>query len=100
MNHASRFVVVVWVLGTAVASAQSLDDVARQEQARRKAVQGAAKVYTNDNLHAEPPPSTPPGSDNQPRQPAAPAADSATASGAQKATDDGKKAADNGKKPA
>jgi hypothetical protein len=45
------------LLGAATASAQSLADVARQEEARRKAVSGAGKVYTNDALHPEPPPS-------------------------------------------
>lgn len=34
----------------AFASAQSLADVARAEQARRKAVKSATKVYTNDDL--------------------------------------------------
>ena len=42
-------------LATAV-SAQSLGDVARQEQARRKGVASAGKVYTNQSL-----PNTPPG---------------------------------------
>jgi hypothetical protein len=36
------------------AAAQSLGDVARQEQARRGAVKGTGKVYTNDRLRAEP----------------------------------------------
>jgi hypothetical protein len=34
------------------ASAQTLGDVARQEQSRRKAIASTAKVYTNDNLPA------------------------------------------------
>ena len=42
------------------ASAQSLGAVAKQEEARRKSVKAAGKVYTNESLHAEPPPSTPP----------------------------------------
>jgi len=37
-------------------SAQSLGDVARQEEARRKTVTGAGKVYTNDKLKSEPAP--------------------------------------------
>ena len=45
------------LVGAATASAQSLADVARQEEARRKAVAGAGKVYTNDVLQPEPPPS-------------------------------------------
>ena len=53
-----RSMVAVLVLaGAATASAQSLADVARQEEARRKAVSGAGKVYTNDALQPEPPPS-------------------------------------------
>ena len=55
----------------ATASAQSLADVARQEEARRKGVAGAGKVYTNDALQPEPPPS--PGSVPASPAPAAPA---------------------------
>jgi hypothetical protein len=39
---------------TGVAAAQSLGDVAKQEEARRKAVPSAGKVYTNDSLRPEP----------------------------------------------
>jgi len=42
----------VQTAATAVA-AQSLGDVARQEEARRKAVTTAGKVYTNDNLRSD-----------------------------------------------
>lgn len=38
------------VLGAGVSQAQSLADVARMEEARRKAVKEAAKVYTNRDL--------------------------------------------------
>jgi len=41
----------------AVASAQSLADVARQEEERRKAVGTTGKVYTNEQLQPAPPPS-------------------------------------------
>ena len=44
---------------SAAASAQTLGDVARQEEARRKTVKTPSKVYTNDNLKADtssPPP--------------------------------------------
>jgi hypothetical protein len=44
-------------IGAASASAQSLADIARQEEARRKAVAGTGKVYTNEALQPEPPPS-------------------------------------------
>jgi hypothetical protein len=43
----------------AAASAQSLADVARQEEERRKTVGTAAKVYTNDQLRPAPPVSAP-----------------------------------------
>jgi hypothetical protein len=39
---------------SAAASAQTLGDVARQEEARRKTVKAPAKVYTNDSLRADP----------------------------------------------
>ena len=82
-------VAALMLCGAATASAQSLADVARQEEARRKAVAGAGKVYTNEALQPEPPPS--PGSvpaappappphrllrprPTNPRQPAAPGA--------------------------
>ena len=70
-------------------AAQSLADVARAEEARRKAVKGQAKVYTNETLRGpdggEPP---------APAQPAAPAATPAAA------TADKPAAATPGSKPA
>jgi hypothetical protein len=50
-----RFVVGIGVLaafcgGVRPGSAQSLVEAARQEEARRKAVKGPVKLYTNDNL--------------------------------------------------
>jgi len=55
------FVVAVLVMiGVAnVATAQSLGDVAKKEEQRRKAVKSAGKVYTNDTLKADPTPSVP-----------------------------------------
>lgn len=47
------------VVLTGSAAAQSLGDVARQEEARRKALTSAGKVYTNDSLRAEPPVTAP-----------------------------------------
>ena len=78
-----RSMVAAFILiGAASASAQSLADVARQEEARRKAVAGTGKVYTNEALQPEPPPS--PGSvpaaapaPAAPATPAAPGADGA-----------------------
>jgi hypothetical protein len=42
-----------------VASAQSLGDVAKKEEQRRKTTKPAAKVYTNDTLKPDPTPSVP-----------------------------------------
>ncbi len=56
---ASVALLVVASAATA-ASAQSLAEVARQEEARRKAIKSSGKVYTNANIRPEPPPSAPP----------------------------------------
>lgn len=66
MKHLRISLVVGLLLVPAVAPAQSLADVARAEQARRKAAPKATKVYTNDDLQADarstsPLPSTPAG---------------------------------------
>ena len=61
-------VVALAAVMTSGAPAQSLGDVARQEQARRK--DGAAKVYTNDDLH---PASEPAATSPAPAVPSAPA---------------------------
>ena len=56
----SRSLAVALVLVSgAAASAQSLADVARREEERRKAVAKAGKVYTNEQLPAAPPGSSP-----------------------------------------
>src|SRR5258705_11261910 len=62
MNSRRTFCMVtaLSLLASVAASAQSLGAVAKQEEARRKSVKAAGKVYTNDSLHAEPGPSTPP----------------------------------------
>lgn len=41
------------VISGPIVSAQSLGDIAKKEEARRKEVKAPSKVYTNDNLHAE-----------------------------------------------
>jgi len=77
-----------WVLGFALVSAQSLGDVAKREEARRKQVKTPAKVYTNDDLRG----------DTAAPAPAAPAAQAPPARGAQApppAADAQPKAADN-----
>jgi hypothetical protein len=75
-------VVALVLVSSATASAQSLADVARREEERRKAVGTSGKVYTNDQLRPEPPasgaPVATPGSD----APATPAAPSTPAAGA------------------
>jgi hypothetical protein len=54
-------IVVVSVQSLAgVAAAQSLGEVARQEEARRKAVTSSGKVYTDDSLRPEAAPAPPP----------------------------------------
>ena len=54
------FLGLLIVCAASRATAQTLADVARAEQERRKAVGAAAKVYTNGSLKAEPLPSVPP----------------------------------------
>lgn len=88
-----RSTIAALILLTAgVASAQSLADVARQEEARRKGVAGTGKVYTNEVLQPAPPPSpgSVPAATATPAAPAAPAAPGA----------DGAKPADPAAKPA
>jgi hypothetical protein len=86
-------VVILLVSATTLAHAQSLADVARSEEARRKKVQKTSKVYTNDDLRADfttpMPPSAPPASmigggeapssHTPPSQPAGPSAAAAPA---------------------
>jgi hypothetical protein len=75
-----RSMVAAFILiSAASASAQSLADIARQEEARRKAVAGAGKVYTNEALQPEPPPSpgSVPAATPAPAAPATPGADAA-----------------------
>jgi hypothetical protein len=63
-----RPIVFLWLLlilagvapGVRLARAQSLADVAKKEEARRKTVPEAVKVYTNKDLSAQPPGSPPP----------------------------------------
>ena len=95
MTHALRLAIVALTVSVgATASAQSLGDVANQEEARRKAVQGGGKVYTNESLRPEPAPSVPP-------TPGPSATLSSTAEAAPKTSgEQAKKSADDAKKPA
>lgn len=82
----SSFVVALAAVLTisAAVSAQTLGDVARQEEARRKTVKAPAKVYTNDNLRADP--SSPrPAVAGTPESPAPSAGAAASTAASQKA---------------
>ena len=63
MKRLALAVVLLQLVAAAVAGAQSLADVARKEEQRRKDVKKPAKVYTNKDLGqvdpAPPPPATP-----------------------------------------
>lgn len=63
-------------------SAQSLGELARQEAARRKAVQAPVKVFSNDNLKGVPPAVPPVAPGEAEAQPAPPAAGAAPAGAA------------------
>ena len=85
----------IWVLGFAVTSAQTLGDVAKREEARRKQVKTPAKVYTNEDLRGDggapaPAPASQ-GTAPNPAQPAAPAAGAEPKDAEKAAADDPKK---------
>jgi hypothetical protein len=98
MTWRYRLVVGIGVMaalcaGARSASAQSLADIARQEEARRKAVKAPVKQYTNDNLVHIPgemiptPPGPAPAAPKTAADPSAtPAADVPAAAGATPAT--------------
>ena len=50
---------LVFIGMATVAAAQSLGDVAKKEEQRRKTVKSSGKVYTNDELKRDPTPSVP-----------------------------------------
>ncbi len=54
--------VAVFLLGGTLARAQSLADVAKKEEERRKAAKAPSKVYTNDDLKTYPTPAPAPAS--------------------------------------
>ena len=65
-------VTAVLLVAATAARAQSLADVAKREEERRKSVRTPGKVYTNDTLRSEPPPSAPaPAAPVTPEAPAA-----------------------------
>jgi hypothetical protein len=59
-QHVSIVLLTALVAAAVPAGAQSLADVARKEEERRKTIPQPAKVYTNKDLTPAPPPSTPP----------------------------------------
>src|SRR5947199_10733929 len=74
-RSAVLFLLIVSCLGRApFVHGQSLGDVARQEEERRKNVKDAGKVYTNKDLKELPPAPTPPPSADS-SQSAKPASD-------------------------
>jgi hypothetical protein len=86
----------IWLLGFTLVSAQSLGDVAKREEARRKQVTTPAKVYTNDDLRGDTsaPAPAPPAAQTPPPSgtpPAAPAADAQSKGTDKAAADDAKK---------
>jgi hypothetical protein len=60
-HHFTVVTAAAFLLTAMTMQAQSLADVARKEEERRKAHPEAAKVYTNKDLNAAPAPSTPAG---------------------------------------
>ena len=71
----SGIVVAVFLACDAAVPAQGLADVAKREADRRKAVGTPGKVYTNDNLRTDAPPTSGPATTPQGATlPAAPAA--------------------------
>jgi hypothetical protein len=85
----------IWVLGFAPLSAQSLGDVAKREDARRKQVKTPSKVYTNEDLRGDsvaPAPSAPAPSAPA-SQPAAPNAAQQSASAPDSQTKEANKTA-------
>jgi hypothetical protein len=81
MRRVSKSVIALLIAAAAVPlAAQSLADIARQEEERRKAIRAAGKLYTNESLSPEPPPSTPPVT--VPAQPEAPPATATPPDGA------------------
>jgi len=87
----------IWALGFAVTAAQTLGDVAKREESRRKQVKTPSKVYTNEDLRsgagapAPAPAAEASSSPNAPQQPTAPAAGAQPKDGDKAASEDPKK---------
>jgi hypothetical protein len=63
MSRVTIFVVALLTIGPSLVAAQTLAEVARAEEARRKTVPKATKVYTNDDLKTDFTAPTPPAAD-------------------------------------
>ena len=59
MSKRIVFFLLTLAAATGIARAQSLADVAKKEEERRKALPAPVKVYTNKDLNAVPPPPVP-----------------------------------------
>jgi len=86
----------IWVLALAVGSAQTLGDIAKREESRRKQVKTPGKVYTNEDLRgrdAGAPAPSPASEASSPNavQPQAPAAGAQAKDADKAATEDPKK---------
>jgi hypothetical protein len=68
-HHFTVVTAAAFLLTAMTAQAQSLADVARKEEERRKANPEAKKVYTNKDLNAAPAPSTPAGGTKETKEP-------------------------------
>ena len=77
MVRVTRILAALMIVAPTLAGAQSLADVAKAEEARRKSVDKAVKVYTNSDLKVDPTAGVP-----APPPPAAVSAPATTAPGA------------------
>lgn len=90
----TRSVAVAVVLASAAAaSAQSLADVARREEERRKAIASSGKVYTNDDLQPVPASEAPAPPPTAAPSTSEPAADAPAANAGEDAKSEGEAAA-------
>ena len=60
MKYLATVSLAIALVATASAAAQSLAEIAKQEEARRKAIKTPSKIYTNDSLRAAPAPAVTP----------------------------------------
>ena len=92
MKLSTAVLAVALLALTVPASAQTLGDLAKREQARRKAAPPAGKTYTNDDLKQVPPPTGTPGKPADAAKPADPKAPDAKAAEPEKVAEPAKPA--------